>query len=77
MKERAHSLPAFSTWLNKGFDLRLHAAHMTDSRLDPEISPTRVFLALFYSFVFRIPSFQQLDSELAHSCLQHWIGADC
>jgi len=49
---------------------------MTDSRLDPEISPTRVFLALFYSFVFRIPSFQQLDSELAHSCLQHWIGAD-
>lgn len=49
---------------------------MSDSRIDPEISPASVFLALFYSFNFRIPSFQQLDSELAHSCLQHWIGAD-
>jgi hypothetical protein len=49
---------------------------MADSRTDPEISPASVFLALFYSFVFRIPSFQQLDSELAHSCLQHWIGAE-
>lgn len=49
---------------------------MADSRTDPEVSPTSVFLALFYSFVFRIPSLQQLDSELAHSCLQHWIGAE-
>jgi hypothetical protein len=49
---------------------------MADARTDPEISPASVFLALFYSFVFRIPSFQQLDSELAHSCLQHWIGAE-
>jgi DDE family transposase len=76
VKERAHSLPSFSAWLNKGFDLRIHAARMSDSRTDPEISPSSVFLALFYSFIFRIPSFQQLDSELAHSCLQHWIGAE-
>jgi hypothetical protein len=26
--------------------------------------------------VFRLPSFQQLDSELAHSYLQQWIGAE-
>ncbi len=49
---------------------------MTDSRIDPEISPASVFLALFHSFVFRIPSFQQLDSELSHSYLQRWIGAE-
>jgi hypothetical protein len=76
MKERAHSLPSFSAWLNKGFDLRAHAARMSDARTDPEISPSSIFLALFHSFVFRLPSFQQLDSELAHSHLQRWIGAE-
>jgi hypothetical protein len=76
MKERTHSLPSFSGWLNKGFDLRAHAAQMSDARTDPEIAPSSVFLAVFHSFVFRLPSFQQLDSELAHSHLQHWIGAE-
>lgn len=76
MKDRAHSLPSFSTWLNKGFDLRKHAAGMRDSRLAPQISPSSVFLALFHAFIFRLPSFQQLDKELSHSYLQHWIGAE-
>ena len=67
MKERTHSLPSFSAWLNKGFDLRGHAARMADARLDPDISPASVFLALFHAFVFRLPSFQQLDAELSHS----------
>lgn len=49
---------------------------MSDSRQDPETSAASVFLALFHAFVFRLPSFQQLDSELAHSYLQHWIGAE-
>jgi len=49
---------------------------MVDARTDPEISPKSVFLALFHSFVFRLPSFQQLDSELSHSYLQNWIGAE-
>jgi hypothetical protein len=76
MKERTHSLPSFSAWLNKGFDLRAHAAQMSDARTDPEISPASIFLALFHGFVFRLPSFQQLESDLAHSYLQHWIGAE-
>lgn len=76
MKDRTHTLPSFSTWLNKGFDLRSHARQMTDARTDPEISPSSVFLALFHAFVFRLPSLQQLDSELAHSYLQQWIGAE-
>src|ERR1700741_3885391 len=49
---------------------------MTDARTDPEICPSSIFLAVFHSFVFRLPSFQQLDSELAHSHLQRWIGAE-
>jgi hypothetical protein len=76
MKEQAHSLPSFSAWLNKAFDLRVHAGRMSDARTHPEISPSSIFLALFHSFVFRLPSFQQLDSELAHSHLQRWIGSE-
>jgi hypothetical protein len=76
MKDRVHSLCSFSTYLNKGFDLRAHARQMADARTNPEISPRSVFLALFHAFVFRLPSFQQLDSELGHSYLQQWIGAE-
>jgi Transposase DDE domain len=75
MKEQTHSLPSFSAYLNKGFDLRGHAGRMRDARHDPDISPASVFLALFHAFVFRLPSLQQLDTELAHSCLPQWIGA--
>lgn len=76
MKDRTHSLCSFSAYLNKGFDLRGHARQMSDARTDPEISAPSVFLALFHAFVFRLPSFQQLDSELNHSYLQNWIGAE-
>ena len=76
MRERTHTLPSFSTYLNKGFDLRVHAGRMSDARTNPEISPASVFLALFHAFVFRLPSFQQLDAELAHSHLIEWIGAE-
>jgi len=70
------SLLSFSTYLNKGFELRRHARQMSDARTDPEISPASVFLALFHAFVFRLPSVQQLDTELSHSYLQNWIGAE-
>ena len=76
MRERTHSLPSFSTYLNKGFDLRSHSSRMTDARTNPEIAPSSVFLALFHAFVFRLPSFQQLDAELSHSHLIQWIGAE-
>jgi len=76
MKDSAHSLPSFSTYLNKCFDLRFHASQMSDARQNPEISPPSVFLAVLHAFVFRLPSFQQLDVELQDSYLQKWIGAE-
>jgi len=72
---RAHELPSFGRYLNKVFGFRAAAAGLTDSRHDPEISPTAVFLAAFHAFVFRLPSFQQLESELVQPALQRWIGA--
>src|SRR5258708_9707591 len=76
MKDRINPLPSFSTYANKGFGLRDHAARMADARINPEILPSSVFLALFHAFVFRLPSFQQLESELAHTYLPQWIGAE-
>lgn len=76
MKEKTHQLPSFCAYLNKAFQFRSHLPTLSDARCHPEISPQSVFLALFYAFVFRLPSFQQLDSDLAHSYLQQWIGAE-
>jgi hypothetical protein len=76
MKDRTCSLLSFSTYLNKGFDLRGHVRRMSDARTNPEISPASVFLALLHGFVFRLPSLQQLDTELSHSYLQAWIGVE-
>lgn len=71
----AHELPSFGRYMNKVFDFRTAAASLTDSRHNPEISPAAVFLAVFHGFVFRLPSFQQLEAELAQPSLQRWIGA--
>ncbi len=76
MKDRACSLLSFSAYANRGFDLRRQARQMSDARTHPEISPASVFLALFHALVFRLPSLQQLDTELSHSYLPHWIGAE-
>ena len=77
MRDRkTHDLPSFSAYLNKGFALRQHASNMRDARHDPEISPASVFLALFHSFVFRLPSFQRLEGDLRDTYLVGWIGAE-
>jgi hypothetical protein len=70
-----HQLPSFGRYLNKVFDFRSAVGRLTDSRLDPEISPGAVFLSAFHAFVFRLPSFQQLESDLAQPALQRWVGA--
>jgi len=71
-----HEIASFARYLNKVFDFRTAVADLTDSRVAPEISPAAVFLAVFHGFVFRLPSFQQLEAELAQASLQRWIGAD-
>ena len=57
------------------FDFRTAVAGLSDSRVAPQIPPSAVFLAAFHGFVFRLPSFQQLEAELQQSALQRWIGA--
>jgi hypothetical protein len=71
----AHELPSFIRYLNKVFDFRAAVATLADARVEPEIPPSAVFLAVFHGFVFRLPSFQQLQAELAHPAFQNWIGA--
>ncbi len=72
----SHELPSFARYLNKVFDFRATAANLTDSRHDPEITAAAVFLAAFHGFLFRLPSFQQMEAELAQPALQRWVGAD-
>ena len=76
MKDKVHTLPSFCAYINKAFAFRSHLPNLTDSRHDPEISPQTIFLAMFHSFAFRLPSIQQLETDLASPCLQRWTGAE-
>jgi len=71
----SHELPSFASYLNKVFRFRDALPTLQDARLTPEIPPQAVFLAAFYSFVFRLRSFQQLEADLAQRCFRNWIGA--
>ena len=76
MKDRpTHTLPSFTGYLNKVFDFRRAIRSLADARHEPEISPQSVFLAVFHSFVFRLPSFQQLEADLAEPDFQRRIDA--
>src|SRR5450631_519908 len=75
MKDKVHTLPSFATYINKVFAFRSHLPGLADARHDPEISPQTIFLAMFHSFAFRLPSMQQLETDLASPCLQAWVGA--
>lgn len=70
-----HTLPSFSAYLNKVFHLREALPSLHDARQDPEIPPATIFQALFYAFVFRLRSFQELENDLATPQLQQRIDA--
>jgi hypothetical protein len=77
MKEiPSHTLPSFTGYLHKVFGFRAAAARLRDARQNPEFSPQSVFLAVFHAFVFRLPSFQQLEAELAQPALRRWLGLE-
>jgi hypothetical protein len=71
-----HSLRSFSAYLNKVFRFRDYLPQLSDARHGPEIPPQAVFLALFHGFVFRLPSLQQLEADLAESPLQRQVGVE-
>jgi len=62
-------------YLPKVFDFRAASAGLSDARQDPDLSPQAVFLAAFQGFVFRLPSFQQLEADRAQPSWQHGIGS--
>jgi hypothetical protein len=72
----AHTLPSLTGYLNKVFRFRDAIQPLRDARHDPEISPQSVFLAVFHSFLFRLPSFQQLEADLAEPGFQLQIGVE-
>ena len=71
----SHELPSFAAYLSKVFRFRDALPTLRDARLDPEIPPQAVFLAAFYSFVFRLRSFQELEADLAQRHFRDWIGS--
>ena len=64
-----HELPSFARYLNKVFDFRHASDACADARQNPDIPPGAVFRAVFHGFVFRLPSFQQFEADLAEPAL--------
>jgi hypothetical protein len=73
-KPPQHAFASFVRYLNKVFDFRSLTDSLHDSRHQPEISPAAVFRAVFHGFVFRLSSFQHLESDIADPSFQRWIG---
>jgi hypothetical protein len=71
-----HRLHSFSAYLNKVFHFRDYLPQLGDARHGPEIPPQAVFLALFHGFVFRLPSLQPLEADLAEPHLQRRVGVE-
>lgn len=77
MKDKpVHHLPSFAGYLNKVFALRRAVAQLRDARQAPAFSAQSVFLAVFHAFLFGLPSFQQLEAELAQPAFQSWLGVE-
>lgn len=72
----SHQLSSFARYLNKVFAFRSASDLLTDSRHQPEISAAAVFRAVFHGMVFRLTSFQQLQSDIAQPAFQRWIGVE-
>jgi len=72
----SHQLSSFARYLNKVFAFRSASDLLTDSRHQPEISAAAVFRAVFHGLVFRLTSFQQLQSDIAQPAFQRWIGVE-
>jgi hypothetical protein len=72
----SHQLSSFARYLNKVFAFRSASDALTDSRHQPEISAAAVFRAVFHGMVFRLSSFQQLQSDIAQPAFQRWIGVE-
>lgn len=78
MKEErpSHSLLSFTRYLNQVFRFGQTAARFRDARHDPDFPPAAVFGAVFYGFAFRLPSFKQLEADLAQPHLQRFLGVE-
>lgn len=75
VKAGAHDNPSFCRYINKAFSFRSLLPPLADSRHCPEISPQSVFLSLFHSFVFRLPSVKQLETDLRQAAFQRIVDA--
>ena len=75
VKAGAHDAPSFCRYINKAFSFRSLLPALADSRHCPEISPQSVFLSLFHSFVFRLPSVKQLEADLRQPAFQRIVDA--
>ncbi|HTU01574.1 MAG TPA: transposase [Candidatus Sulfotelmatobacter sp.] len=75
MQDSAVQLTGFSRYLEKVFAFSALVAQVRDTRRAPRIPTAVVWRALFALFLFRLPSFHQLEAELQQPAFCAAVGA--
>lgn len=67
-------LRQFGAYVRKVFHLHRLAGRIFDSRCDPAIPTSAIWLSLFFGAVFKTPSFLQLQSETRRQAWRNTVG---
>lgn len=67
-------LRQFSAYVRKVFHLHRLAERISDSRCDPTIPSSAIWLSLFFGAVFKTPSFLQLQEETQRQAWRRTLG---
>jgi len=67
-------LRQFGAYVRKVFHLHRLAGRISDSRCEPDIPTSAIWLGLVFGAVFKTPSFLQLQSETRRKAWQTTVG---
>jgi hypothetical protein len=69
------TISSFEKYTNKVFQLGNHLDLLEDGREDPQISISRIFMAFYYGFSFRLKAIDSIEEESRFGILRHRVGA--
>jgi hypothetical protein len=71
----ASTISSFEKYTNKVFQLGNHLDLLQDGREAPKINISRIFMACYYGFSFRLKAINSIEEESRTGILRHRVGA--
>ena len=70
----ASTISSFENYSNKVFQLGNYLDLLQDGRLNPQISISRIFMAFYYGFCFRLKAVESIEEESLSGVLRRRVG---